>query len=385
MEDAKRILVVEDQRLLRVAIQDTLKLEGYEVTAAGDGVEALAVMEERRPDLIIADIMMPRMDGYAFYEAVRARPEWVAIPFIFLTAKAEREDILRGKGLGAEDYITKPFDPDELVVVVRARLGRARQIKMAAEAEFEDLKGRIATILGHELRTPLTYVLGYTDLALEDISSLSPEALQGFLLGIQRGAERLARLVEDLLTIVRIDMGHVEQEFRLTVEERRDLGEIVYRLAHQYERLAEARGLSLQVEVGPDLPPLQLSEPLFCNALGRLLDNAIKFSHKQSVRIWVRVYSAGEWVKVAVIDQGVGIAAEAIPRLFERFRQIDRDHMEQQGAGLGLAIAQAMIELHGGEITVSSKLGEGSTFTICLPVALTTDDAEKKMTAHAGG
>lgn len=369
MGDAKRILVVEDQRLLRVAIQDTLKLEGYEVITASDGVEALAVMEERCPDLIIADIMMPRMDGYAFYEAVRARPAWVAIPFIFLTAKAEREDILKGKGMGAEDYITKPFDPDELLVVVRARLGRARQIKMAAEAEFEDLKVRIATILGHELRTPLTYVLGYTDLALEDISSLSPEALQGFLLGIQRGAERLARLVEDLLTIVRIDMGHVEQEFRLTVEERRDLDEIVSRVARQYERLAAARRLALQVEIAPELPPLQLSEALFCNALGRLLDNAIKFSREKSSRIWVRVRPAGEWVEVAVTDEGVGIAAEAIPHLFQRFRQIDRDRMEQQGAGLGLAIAHAIIELHGGEITVDSEPGVGSTFTIRLPVA----------------
>jgi len=303
------------------------------------------------------------------YEAVRARPEWVAIPFIFLTAKAEREDVLKGKGLGAEDYIIKPFDPEELVVVVRARLGRAKQIKVAAEAEFEDLKARIAIILGHELRTPLTYVLGYTDLALEDISTLSPEALQGFLLGIQRGADRLTRLVEDLLMIVRIDMGHVAQEFDYSAAENNDLNKVVRRVARQYEKVALARGLSFQVETAPDLPRLRLSESLLGNALGRLVDNAIKFCRDRGTQVTLRTCAAGEWVEVDVIDDGVGIPAAAIPHLFERFRQIDRERMEQQGAGLGLSIAQALVALHGGEIDVTSEEGVGSTFTIRLPVS----------------
>jgi DNA-binding response OmpR family regulator len=118
----QRILVVDDREALLAAIQDILEIEGYTILTATDGMKALKVMEETRPDLIVADILMPQMDGYAFYEAVRARQDWGSIPFIFLTAKAEREDVSKGIDLGAEEYITKPFDPQELLLAVRARL-----------------------------------------------------------------------------------------------------------------------------------------------------------------------------------------------------------------------------------------------------------------------
>jgi len=372
----QRVLVVEDHGPLLTAIQGILEAEGYTVYTATDGVEALKLMEETCPDLIVADIMMPRMDGYAFYERVRARPEWVPIPFIFLTAKAEQEDVLRGKDLGAEDYITKPFDPQELVVAVRARLGRARAIREATEAEFEQLKQQIVTVLGHELRTPLTYVTGYTELALEDISSLSAGELQEFLLGIKRGADRLTRLTDDLLLLIRLDTGRVSEEFGGLVRLRNDLGEILERTVRQYEEQAAASGVSLDVEVEPDLPPVRLCEPLFVDALGRLVDNGIKFSRAEGKRVVVSARSVGGWVEVAVADEGVGIPPQEIRHLFQRFRQIDRDKMEQQGVGLGLAIARELIRLHGGDIGVESVLGEGSTFTIRLPVAGGEGDAE---------
>ena len=120
--EKQRILVVDDRETLLTAVQDILEIEGYIALTATNGVKALQVMEEIRPDLIVADILMPQMNGYALYEAVRARPEWASIPFIFLTAKAEREDVSKGKELGVEDYIIKPFEPQELLRVVRARL-----------------------------------------------------------------------------------------------------------------------------------------------------------------------------------------------------------------------------------------------------------------------
>ena len=205
-----RILIVEDHERLLRALQSVLQTEGYQVFTALDGVEALEVMEQVRPDLVVVDIMMPRMDGYALYEAIRSRSEWVPIPIIFLTAKAEREDVLKGKGLGAEDYITKPFETEELLVTIRARLERAEAIQKVAESEFERLKQQIVTILGHELRTPLTYVAGYTQLGLEEAPHLSPDEFQEFLLGIKKGADRLNRLVEDMLLMVHLDTGQIE-------------------------------------------------------------------------------------------------------------------------------------------------------------------------------
>jgi len=365
----QHILVVEDHESLLTAIRDILEEEGYTVSIATDGLEALQLMEEVRPDLVVADIMMPRMDGHTLYKEIRARTEWVTIPFIFLTAKAGRADVLYGKELGAEDYLTKPFDPQELVVAVRARLGRAQAIRQATEAEFDQLKQQIVTVLGHELRTPLTYVRGYTDLALEDPSSLSSDGLQELLHGVKQGSDRLGRLVEDFLLLVRLDTGQAVEEFNLVARVYHDLGTIVEHAVQKCEEQAATRGVALEVKAAPDLPPVRLCEPFFEDALRRLVDNAIKFSQGEEKQVTVSVQATDEWVEIAVKDRGVGIPAKQIPYLFERFRQIGRDEMEQQGTGTGLAIAQNLADLHGGEIIVESTLGEGSVFTIRLPIA----------------
>ncbi len=125
------LLIVDDNRVLREGLSEMLSIEGFSIRTASNGLEALELMREFSPDLIISDITMPEMDGYSFFNAVRARAEWVTIPFIFLTARAEKEDILTGKNLGAEDYLIKPLTREELVTAVRARLSRSRQIRVA--------------------------------------------------------------------------------------------------------------------------------------------------------------------------------------------------------------------------------------------------------------
>ncbi|MBU0704805.1 MAG: response regulator [Chloroflexi bacterium] len=367
--EGKRILVVEDHESLLSAIQDILEAEGYTVYTAIDGIQALERMEKSYPDLVVADIMMPRMDGHELYAAIRARPEWVRIPFIFLTAKAERADILKGKELGAEDYLTKPFDPQELVVAVRARLARARDIWMATEVEFDQLKQQIITVLGHELRTPLTYVMGYTDLALDDPASLSSEGLQNLLLGVKQGADRLSRLVEDFLLLTRLDSGQAVGEYHMLARVYSDWGVFVEGAVRKFDEQAAKSGVTLEVKSLPDLPPVRLCEPFFVDALGRLVDNGIKFSRGEGKLVTVSVQVVDEWVEIVVQDEGVGIPAAGMPHLFERFRQIGREEMEQQGRGLGLTIAQELIHLHDGQVIAESEFGKGSTFTIRLPVA----------------
>ncbi len=364
--ETQHILVVEDHESLLAAIQHVLEIEDYSVLTAIDGVEALDMMDKVRPDLIVADIMMPRMNGYEFYEAVRARPEWVPIPFIFLTARSEKEDMLKGKSLGVEDYIVKPFDPEELVIAVQARLKRTQAIQEASEADFEQLKQQIVNTLSHELRTPLTYIQGYTALALEDTHTA--KYLQDFLLAIKGGADRLTRLVEDMLLLVQLDTGQAMKDFESLADVQQDLNGIVKHTVQQYAEQASTQDMTLQVETTPNPPQIRLCEPFFVNALGRLVDNAIRFSRNDGKQVTVSIRASDEWGEIIVQDEGIGIATEQVPHLFERFRQIDREEMEQQGAGLGLAIAQGLIALHGGEITVDSKLGEGSTFTIRLPI-----------------
>jgi two-component system sensor histidine kinase/response regulator len=368
-EGAKRacVLVVEDHKPLLTAILDVLKANGYEVLSAVDGLDALEVMDHSVPDLIVADIMMPRMDGYEFYEIVRANPSWVSIPVIFLTAKAEKQDILRGKSLGVEDYITKPFDPEELLVAVEARLRRAAAISRAEQARSDQMKDEIVTILGHELRTPVTYIRGYADLALSGLSSLTPEEVQEFLEGIRRGGERLTRLVESLLSVIRIETGRAEEEFRALARIHGNVAEIVDAAVGRCKADADEAGVLLETEAQADLPRVRLCEPLFAEAVRRLVDNAIKFSGEKGKLVKVATRSADGWVDVVVTDQGVGIPEEELPRLFHRFQQVDRDALEQQGVGLGLPIAHGFIALHGGSISVESEVGKGTTLTIHVP------------------
>ena len=363
------ILIVEDHQPLLRALQTVLEAQSFTVLAASDGLQALQLMEKSLPDLIVSDINMPRLDGYALYRAVRARPEWVPIPFVFLTARGHKEDVLKGKGLGAEDYLTKPVSPQELVVTIRARLERSQAIRQAREAEFEQHKEQIITILSHELRTPLSHVLGFTDLALDDALTLDREELRQFLSLIKKGAERLSRLFDNFILLVQLESGQGAKGFHELSSIQQDLAAVIRSTVRPYQAQAAERNLVLEMAIRPELPPVRLHPSFFVDALGRLLDNACKFSHGEGKRVTVSAQADNGWLEVAVSDEGVGIPADKLAHLFERFRQIDRERMEQQGTGLGLAIAQGLIRLHGGEITAESEFGVGSTFTIRLPAA----------------
>ncbi|MCD6285781.1 MAG: response regulator [Anaerolineae bacterium] len=366
----KRILAVEDHELLLFAIRDILQAENYDVVTATDGVDALEKMQTIRPDLIIADISMPRMNGYRFFEEVHSNPTWVPIPFVFLTARAEQEDRLKGKAMGAEDYIVKPFDPKELVVVVNSRIGRARAIREATETEFDELKQQIITLLSHELRTPLTSVYGYTELALEEAADLPPGDFQLFLAGVKKGADRLTQLVEDLLMVVKLDTGELQREFDLLGRVQDDLAGIVRRVALVEASKAADQGVKMEVEVPDSLPPVLVHEYFLGDALARLVDNAIKFTHTEEKRIRISGEVQEQCVAISVQDWGVGIPAAQVDRLFEVFGQIDRRKMEQQGTGLGLVIAQALVTCMGGNIDLVSSQQEptGTTVTIHLPL-----------------
>ncbi len=131
MMNRETILIVEDNDALREGLRDILSSEGYTVIAALDGQDALEQMKTITPDIILSDIAMPRVDGYQFFQTVRSRPEWLTIPFLFLTARGEKQDVITGKNLGAEDYLIKPLTREELLTAVLARLSRSQELRTA--------------------------------------------------------------------------------------------------------------------------------------------------------------------------------------------------------------------------------------------------------------
>lgn len=362
------ILVVEDNLALLEGIQDLLEVSGYRVMIAESAEQALSLLGESQPDLIISDIMMPGMDGYQLYEEVRKRNELVDVPFVFLTARGDKSDIRRGKELGADDYITKPFEEEDLLVVVRAKLARRRAIEQRLDARFTDLKRTILNTLSHEFRTPLTYVLNYAELLESEGDEISSEEFQQFMQGIHRGAERLNRLVTDFITLVELETGEVETVYRHRRRELQDVGPWLRVVVRRQEDAARKRNLDLVLDVPDDLPVIMADERYLADAIGRLVENAIKFSKSTSRAIYVTARADERELQISVRDEGVGIRKEEVASLFSVFHQVDRQKLEQQGAGSGLAICRGLVGLHQGEVSVESEPGVGSTFTIRLPI-----------------
>jgi signal transduction histidine kinase len=364
------ILVVEDNLSLLEGVHDLLEVSGYRVLTAPGGPPALTLLERNRPDLIISDIMMPGMDGYELFEKVRARPDLADTPFIFLTARGGKEEVRRGKEMGADDYIIKPFEEEDLLVAVRSKLLRRREIRQQREEQFADLKRTILATLSHEFRTPLTYIINYSDMLGKEGADLSSDEFRQFMHGIRRGADRLHRLVLDFMTLVELETGEAETLFQFRRRVIDDLGPWLRTQARTFEPAARSRGLELVIEVPDELPPIVADETYLGNAIGRLLDNAVKFSRNAKGKIWFRAEGHEGRLRIQVEDQGVGIREEELASLFRVFHQVDRPRQEQQGIGSGLAICKGVIELHGGRVSAKSKVGVGSTFTIELPAVL---------------
>jgi two-component system, sensor histidine kinase and response regulator len=366
-QKSTRVLLVDDDPAILEAVTDLLELNSYEVATAADGRAALTLMVDFTPDVIISDIAMPGMDGLEFFSEVRQKTELNSLPFIFLTARGQKADIQYGYTVGVDDYIIKPFEPSDLIVKIEARLKRVRQIRAAADTETERIKQQLLAMFSHELRTPLTYIYGYSNLLLEERASLDEDDINKMLSGVQSGAERLVRLVEDLMLVVRIENGILQVE----IEKRSArvlVGDILDRIQSNVATSASARNVKLDIQADRSLAVRGISQYLE-DALLRLVDNAVRFTRPNGGVITIAAQSLDGVARIMVQDEGVGMSPADQERAFELFTQIDRDVQEQQGVGLGLSVARKIIEAHNGTISLTSQPGVGTVVELILPLA----------------
>jgi signal transduction histidine kinase len=372
MTENATILVVEDDISLMQGIREILEIKGFNVLTGANGVEGIQAMHRSMipPDLIVSDIMMPAMDGYEFFNEIRKEPRWMKIPFIFLTAKGEKSDVRAGKALGAEDYIVKPFEPEDLLVVVSSRLKRSQEIGAAQSQEVNGVKRGILTILNHEFRTPLTYIVAYADMLNRDPDDLSYDEMKTFLTGINTGADRLRRLIENFILLVELQTGEAQNTYNWRKHKFNDY-DLVMRQAVEYvSELAKEKGISLQIHFTYGaLPNIMGDVNYLRTALIRLLDNAIKFSDKPDSSVYLSAEVRNGNLCLDVADEGRGVADTEKKAIFEMFYQINRQLYEDQGAGSGLAIVDRIARMHGGGVALDSEAGIGSRFTIFVPLA----------------
>lgn len=369
--DKTTVLVVEDDVYLLSGIREILELEQYHVVTAVNGVEGLKVLAEMQdapnaPELILSDISMPEMDGFTFLEHVRAQDRWVTIPFIFLTARGEKNERYKGTLAGADVYLVKPFEAPELLVSVQACLKKSERIRRAQDNEVNDIKRKIMTILNHEFRTPLTLVVAYAEM-LKDFNTetMTASDVVSFLKGVNTGADRLRRLVENFIMMVEFENGDVARTAEVRRRPVKDVRPLVDDALRQVEQ-TDVRPRQFVVNVAPDLPVISMDGQYFTLIVRELLDNAAKFSASGST-ITLGMWREGERVILEVKDEGRGIPSHELENIWKPFYQIERDKFEDQGAGSGLTIVEGLSAVHGWTCEVQSALGVGSSFRVVIP------------------
>ncbi len=365
-----KIVVIEDEESILTNILETLALEGYEVQGAANGRTGVDLVRQFRPDLVLCDIMMPGLDGYGVLMEVRSDPATTTTPFIFLTAKTDRASMRRGMVLGADDYIPKPFSAPELLEAIRARLERQAALAREFDRKVNALRDNvILMILPHELRTPLVSILGYSELLIADGRQLPGERVVEMAQCINRAGQRLHHLVENLLIYAQIEVLRAMPE-RVQVLRRLQFPRPRAFLKSVAEGKAQQVGRDADLILClDDVEAVQVLEDNLRKIAEELVDNAFKFS-APGTPVHVAAFAENGCYVLQIGDRGRGMTAEQIANI-GAYTQFDRRLYEQQGAGLGLAIAKSLTELHGGWFRIESQPDLGTTVWAALPLAVT--------------
>jgi signal transduction histidine kinase len=363
------ILIVEDDEDLRPSIEGVLADRAYTVYSAPEGQSALSMLQSAnwKPDLIVSDIMMPLMNGYEFFEAVHQIAELRVVPFIFLTALGSKGDVQAARRMGVDDYLVKPFEPDDFILAVENKLRRATEMRLSAASELDDARRTMVQLLSHELRTPLTYVSGGWQLLAEGLDKANlDEETQMSLNLIGSGTARLTRLTEQMVLYAQLAAGHAQVQMQ-TVGAPINMRTLTEDIVHSLRDLISERNTKVNMRIAQGQLYVFGVAELLAGGLSEIVRNAVTFSPEGNP-VWIDVYQQEHSVVFEVSDQGFGIIPEDLPNIWKVLVQSERSRREQQGAGMGLPIAKRTVEAHGGTITLDSLVNRGTRVIVRLPL-----------------
>jgi signal transduction histidine kinase len=352
--------VVDDITKNLQVVGTVLRNQGYKVMAAASGAEALKCVRTQLPDLILLDLMMPEMDGLEVCRSLKADPATSQVPVVFLTASNEMEHLVRGFEVGAVDYVTKPFNPPELLARVRTHL----ELKHARERlrEMNEEKNEFMGIAAHDLRNPLSAIKGYSEMVMEDAEELHHHELEQNGRRIRDTAARMAEMVQNLLDANRIERGEMELKLAPT-----DLGLALNSVLETQRAHATAKEQTIHLESGAAPVVVQLDPAVTVQVLENLVSNAVKYS-PPGKNIFVRLKKHAQGARVEVQDEGPGLNAEDQKKLFGKFARLSaKPTGGEHSTGLGLSIVKKMVEAMNGKVWCESELGRGATFIVEFP------------------
>ena len=380
-----KILVVDDVADNVTLLTYDLEERGYEVLGAYSGPEALALAESDRPDAILLDVMMPVMDGIEVCRRLKEDPALAGIPVIMVTANSNDRDVVAGLELGADDYITKPFNIRILVARLEAVLRTKRaqddvrraSARLQATNELLDARNKqLAEInetayefvsnVSHDFRTPLSVIKEFTSIISEGLSGPVTSQQQEHLGIIANSVDDLALMVGDMLDISKLEAGHLSVH-RTNCR----IDDIFERVQPALEGRAAASRVHLDIALDDELPDVYCDMPKIGRVIVNLAVNAIKFVGEGGhVGIVAHLDSELSQVSVHVTDDGPGIEPNKLRVIFERFKQVGTNvRASTKGVGLGLNIAKELVAMNFGQISVQTEPGKGSDFSFTLPCA----------------
>lgn len=354
------ILIIDDVELNIQVARAMLQKDDYDIYVAYSGEEALRVVREHSPDLILVDIMMPEMDGFTLVERIKADPKSSDIPIIFLTARNDSESLSRAFDLGAVDYITKPFRSNELRMRVRNHLELMTVRRRLQEANAA--KDRFFSIIAHDLRSPFTALVGMSRYLAEGIEDLDMKTAREFLEAIHKSSKNAFTLLENLLEWSRIQTGGVVID-----PEELDL----HRLLENNLSLFESSMVRKELKVENHFTGNEKAwadENTIDAVLRNLISNAIKFTPRGGTISFFSEKNGSE-LKIGIRDSGIGMSEEKQKDIFQvDVRSSTPGTEEESGTGLGMVLCREFIEKNGGQIRIESEIDQGSLIEFSLPL-----------------
>lgn len=357
--ESRSILVVDDEIVIRDLCAKVLK--GYRILQAGNGEEALQVLERENVDIILTDVMTPRMNGLDLLRQVKEQQPNQLV--VVMTGYADKEIILRALKADADDFINKPINLLQLKTTIDKVLEKkALKEELVHLKRMDRLKSDFLGLISHKLKTPITAISLFIQNLARGVGHPDDPGFRHTLDLILEESSYLSYLIQDLLNYSEVIL-HEGPPKREPV----DFRELLQTLFVEQEGAAENRGITLDSHFEGPFPAMVLDRKRILFALQALLDNALKFTSAGG-RVSLEAHCEEDKVRVAVQDNGSGIPREELPKVFEKFYQIDPDHTGQvRGFGLGLFYARLYVQEHGGSLRLESEPGMGTTATMTLP------------------
>ena len=363
------ILIVDDVDANVLLLKLLLSKAGYKTLSAYNGKDALDIIEKQNPDLVLLDIMMPVMDGHEVAARLREMPEKVNLPIIFLSALNSPDDIVKGFKHGAADYVSKPFNKDELLIRVRHQLSLISATRIIQNQKEElhktiEARDKLYSIIAHDLRSPIgsiRMIMNALSLNVEK-EHLEEDMYELMMMG-NRLADETFVLLDNLLKWTKSQTGRLNTVFQDDV----DILPLIKGEVELLEVVSELKNISISLE-GNTTAKARIDQDMIKTVLRNLVSNAVKFSHP-GTSVLVKVEEKGDRVIVSVIDNGEGISEADQNKLFKSDSHFTSFGTEnEEGSGLGLLLCKEFITRNGGNIWFTSVRGEGSVFNFDIPV-----------------